>query len=76
MPQHQIIQFALNITADQYLNFYRGTAKRISVMATDGRRIEFPAQNIQPYLTKTGIQGLFEMRLSAENKFVSLKKIS
>jgi uncharacterized protein DUF2835 len=76
MSQHQIIQFALNISADQYLNYYRGITKRISVIATDGRRIEFPVQNIQPYLTKTGIQGLFEMRLSPENKFIAIKKIS
>ncbi len=73
---NQIIRFSLHLTYDQYLKVYQGAAKNVSVVAEDGRRIAFPARNIQSFLTKDGIQGYFQMELSAENKFISLKKIS
>ena len=76
MSQHQHIRFTLKLSYDQYLQVYQGTAKNISVVADDGRRIAFPARNIQSFLSKDGINGYFEMILTAENKFVSLKKLS
>ncbi len=75
MSQHQSILFSLDLSYDQFLKVYQGTAKNISVMADDGRRIVFPARNIQSFLTKNGIKGYFEMTLTSENKFISLKKI-
>jgi len=74
MPQHQYIRFTLRLSYEQYLQVYQGTAKNISVVADDGRRIAFPARNIQSFLTKEGIHGYFEMELTAENKFISVKK--
>ena len=75
MSQHQAIRFSLNLTYDEYFRVYQGLAKTVSVVADDGRRIVFPAGNIQSYLTKNGIRGYFEMLLTAENKFVSITKI-
>ncbi len=74
MKPHQYIRFSLQLSYDQYLQVYQGTAKNVSVIADDGRRIAFPARNIQSFLTKEGIKGHFEMELTAENKFVCLKK--
>jgi hypothetical protein len=74
MAVNQHIRFHLNLSYDQYLAVYQGLAKTVSVTAEDGRRIVFPAGNIQRYLTKTGIQGYFEMELTAANKFVDIKK--
>lgn len=71
----QRIRFSLNLSYDQFLAVYQGQAKRVSVIADDGRRIEFPAGKIQSYLTKKGIQGYFEMTLTETNKFVSIQKI-
>ncbi len=76
MPQHQTIRFALTLSYDQYLKVYQGMAKNVSVVADDGRRISFPAGNIQTFLTKEGINGYFEMELAPENKFVSIKKLN
>jgi hypothetical protein len=75
MPSDQKIHFTLQLSYDQYLQVYQGTAKNISVIADDGRRIAFPARNIQSFLTKEGISGYFEMTLTTENKFISVKKI-
>ena len=75
MKQHQLIRFTLQLSYDQFLKVYQGVAKNISVIADDGRRISFPARNIQSFLTKDGIRGYFEMELTAENKFVDITKL-
>jgi len=72
---NQIIQFSLNLSADTFLSFYKGHAKHISVVATDGRRIEFSAEKIKPFLTRDGIYGVFVMELSEENRFISIKRL-
>ncbi|MDO9169261.1 MAG: DUF2835 domain-containing protein [Methylobacter sp.] len=76
MPQHQFIRFALALSSDQYLKVYQGMAKNVSVVADDGRRIVFPAGRIQSFLTNQGINGYFEIELTPENKFVSIKKLN
>ncbi|HEY8220266.1 MAG TPA: DUF2835 domain-containing protein [Methylobacter sp.] len=75
MTQPQCIRFALKLPYDQYLKVYQGIAKNVTVIADDGRRIAFPAGNIQPFLTKQGINGYFEMELTPENKFIRIKKL-
>jgi hypothetical protein len=75
MTQPQCIRFALKLPYDQYLKVYQGIAKNVSVIADDGRRIAFPAGKIQPFLTKQGINGYFEMELTPENKFIRIKKL-
>lgn len=72
---NQFIRFKLNLTYDQYLAVYQGAAKNVSTIADDGRRIVFPARNIQRYLTKSGIRGHFEMELTPQNKFVAITQI-
>jgi hypothetical protein len=71
----QSIRFSLQISYDQYLRVYQGTAKNISVVADDGRRIAFPAGKVQLFLTRDGINGYFEMVLTAENNFVDIKRL-
>jgi Protein of unknown function (DUF2835) len=73
---HQFIRFSLNLSYDQFFKVYQGIAKNISVVADDGRRVEFPAGKVQPYLTNQGVQGYFELELTAEYKFVSIKKLN
>jgi UDP-2,3-diacylglucosamine pyrophosphatase LpxH len=75
MSQHHIIRFSIDLTYDQYLKVYQGIAKTITVISDDGRRIIFPAGNIQSFLTKQGISGYFEMEFTPQNKFVGIKKI-
>jgi hypothetical protein len=69
------IRFHLDISYDQYLAVYQGAAKTVIATADDGRSIQFPAGNIQRYLSKSGIQGYFEMKLTAQNKFIAIEKL-
>ncbi|MEY3807614.1 MAG: hypothetical protein RI893_590 [Pseudomonadota bacterium] len=75
MRQHQIIRFGLNLSYDQYFRVYQGITKNISIIADDGRRVAFPAGKVQIFLTREGINGYFEMELTAENKFVSIRRL-
>jgi hypothetical protein len=75
MSNRQFIRFSLAISPEQYLHVYQGNARNISVLADDGRRIEFSTQNVQGFLTREGIHGHFEMELSASNRFISIRKL-
>lgn len=71
----QQIKFSLDISSDQFLAVYKGHAKNISTIAMDGRRIEFAAEKIRQYLTHEGIRGVFEMEISQDNRFLSIKRL-
>lgn len=76
MKSNQFIHFSLNLSYEQYAKVYQGIAKNVSVVADDGRRIEFPAGKIQPFLTRQGISGRFVLELTAENKLVSIQQLT
>lgn len=71
----QRILFWLHISADDFLHYYQDSSVQVSVTAEDGRRIQFPARHLRPFITPAGISGRFEMTLEADNKFVSLKQL-
>lgn len=71
----QLIRFNLNIGYDRYLGVYQGISKTVRVKAEDGRIVEFPAVKIRPFLTREGIHGHFEMKLSSEHKFIDITKL-
>jgi hypothetical protein len=69
------LDFALNISREQYLHYYRGTARAVIVRTTDGRRVQFPAASLQRFLTHSGISGRFCIKFSDDHKLVDLQKI-
>ncbi len=73
---HQFIRFHINISYNQFLAVYQGVSQTVRTRDDQGRVIEFPARNIQSFLTKDGIYGYFEMELTAQYKFVGIKKLS
>ena len=73
---YKVVQFHLRISYDDYLLVYQGHAKSIITTATDGRKVEFPAEVVKPYLTRNGILGFFEIVFTQRNKFQSIKKLA
>ena len=69
------LRFSLQLSSDQYLAYYKGQAKHISVVCDDGRRIEFPAEHLRSYLTHDGIQGYFEIEFDQQYRFSALRKL-
>ena len=69
------IRFYLNLSAERYLNYYSGAASAVSVVSVDGRRLEFPAEHLRPFVTHEGVQGEFVLQFDENNKFIGLERI-
>ena len=72
----QGVVFSISMSPDTYLQYYRGSAKNILVKAEDGRRIQFPANALQPFITADGIHGRFRLFFDKNHKFLKLELIS
>ena len=70
----QRVRFFLSISEQQFLSYYRGEARVISVIAEDGRRVEFPADRLRPYIGREGVTGHFELQFTDAGKFVRLER--
>ena len=68
-------RFKLFIPADRILSYYQGAAKSVSVMSYEGKRIEFPAEKLRPFLSHDGVMGEFELEYDANKRFVALHRL-
>lgn len=65
----------LNISSEQYLKWYRGSTNVVTTRALDGRRVRFPANILQAYVSHSGIQGRFAIYFDQQGKFVKIDKV-
>jgi len=65
----------LNIPEEEYLRVYRGSARTVLAYSIDGRRVSFPANILQPFISHTGVQGRFRIRFDAQGRFSSIEKL-
>ena len=72
MPQ---IDFNIKILPSELEKYYAGTAKIVSVIASNGQRLQFPANLLLPHVTHTGINGHFVLEYLASGKAKKLSKI-
>ena len=70
------VRFQLQISAEDYLNYYSGQAKSVSTISDDGRRVEFPAEHLREFVTAEGISGYFELCFDLDNRFKDIKKLA
>jgi hypothetical protein len=74
-PGASEITFALDISPDEYLRYYQGTARHVIACGRDGRTVQFPAGLLRRFLTHEGVHGEFRIRFDDNNKLVSLDRI-
>ncbi len=67
---------ALTIRADEYLKRYQGSARTVYAVTSEGKRIRFPANILQPFVTRGGIEGEFKIEFTKTNKFKSIRRIN
>lgn len=65
----------LAIPADEYLRVYQGSAKLVSAIASDGRRVQFPANILHKMVTREGIYGRYLIEFNREGKFQKIQRI-
>jgi len=64
----------LSITADAYRRLYSGDARNVLAHDQEGRKIQFPASSLRPFVSHEGIHGSFIVRVNEQNKLVSIRK--
>jgi hypothetical protein len=67
---------SLSIPADEYIRVYQGSAKKVSAIDHRGRRISFPVNILQPFVTRDGVMGGFEISFDQDNRFQKITRIS
>ena len=73
---HQVVRFRLDIPPSELNLYYQGAAKDVVTSTCDGRRVQFPAALLRPYVSRNGVQGVFLLEFDDNHKLVSFRKIS
>lgn len=69
------VRFRIDLPAEAFLRYYRGSARAVIVQADDNRRYQLPAGRLQPFLLKEGIYGDFEMVVDNSNRLIDIFRI-
>lgn len=72
MPRYE---FHLRITAEQYLDYYRGTVHHVVARCTTGQNVQFPAALLQRFVTPEGIHGRFVLICDDQLKHPTLERL-
>jgi hypothetical protein len=75
MKGHQTFRFSVSIPAEEYLAYYKGTARWIQVTSSNGKRVRFPASALRPFVDELGVEGLFEMTVDENSKLIDLRRL-
>ena len=68
-------EFQLHISADQYLDYYRGVVREVIVRCTSGQTVQFPAALLQRFVTPDGVHGRFALTCDENHKHPRLEKL-
>ncbi len=66
--------FHLNLSAQEYLQYYKGSVNKVVAKCADGTSVQFPAGLLTPFVTTGGIRGVFELTCSDDGKGAQLKR--
>ena len=69
-------QFCLQISPEQYLEYYRGNARHVLARCTSGQTVRFPASLLRRFITNEGIHGDFILTCDENNKCIDLQRVS
>jgi len=64
----------LHITAEHFLDYYRGTARTVHATAVNGQTVIFPASALQRHVTREGIHGWFALEFDDHPRFIRLDR--
>ena len=66
----------LNISAEEYIRWYQGNARAVTAKSRDGRRIQFPASCLQPFVQHAGVKGTFAIYFDENNKLQRVERLA
>jgi len=66
--------FSLNLSAQEYLQYYRGSVDKVVAKCADGSTVQFPARLLTPFVTNGGIRGAFVLTCDVDGKAAKLAR--
>ncbi len=72
----QEVIISLSLSAEKYLEYYRGYASGVIAYDTLGRRVQLPASVLRQFVTHKGIHGVFRVKFGPGNKFKSIERVA
>jgi hypothetical protein len=70
------ITVTLRMSLRRFQAYYEGVAENVVARAADGRVVQFPARVLRPFVMQSGIQGTFELTVTARYQFVSIRRLT
>jgi hypothetical protein len=67
--------FSVSMNYAQCEDLYRHQIKYLIVTSADGKRIRLPKQNMQKFITASGLQGNYQLTIDQNNKLLNINKI-
>ncbi|MBV1908509.1 MAG: DUF2835 domain-containing protein [Kangiellaceae bacterium] len=67
-----LARFSINLNTSEVQKYYRGQAQNILVRSYEGLKVQFPANLILPYVSRSGVQGEFILEYDNNGKVISL----
>jgi hypothetical protein len=67
-------EFRLDITPEQFLDYYRGILRHVIVECKSGQTVQFPVSQLQRFLTPEGIHGNFVLTCDEHFKNADLQR--
>ena len=67
-------EFGLAISAQEYLQYYRGSVNKVIATCADGKTVQFPAGLLTPFVTSGGVRGRFVLTCGDTGKGAVLKR--
>ena len=76
MIEHlQKVVVSIHLSAEEYLKYYRGSARNVYARDLQGRMVQFPANLLQRFVTNDGIDGVFEITITLAGKLVDIRRV-
>ncbi len=76
LSESKKVLVSLTIPADEYLRVYQGAAKKVSAIDHQGRRISFPVNILQRFVSHDGVVGTFAIYFDSDNRFIEIDRIA
>ncbi|EDM47163.1 MULTISPECIES: DUF2835 domain-containing protein [Marinobacter] len=65
----------VDISPDEWIKLYQGSATDVHTTARDGRSVRFPARILSRFYLRDGVQGSFRILFDDQGKFVSVERL-
>ncbi|AZR43367.1 DUF2835 domain-containing protein [Marinobacter salarius] len=65
----------VDISPDEWIKLYQGSATDVHTRARDGRSVRFPARILSRFYLRYGVQGSFRILFDDQGKFVSVERL-